>query len=147
MTMEDVRIYRITGKDDLSQAFKLREAVFIDEQGISHELEFDGLDDQCEHLLAKIGERAVGTLRIRQIDDNVAKIERVVVLKSERGRHIGINLMKAALHQVRELGPRTAKIHAQTHAENFYARLGFAPYGDIFDEDGIPHIAMQNDVL
>ncbi len=144
--MEDVQIYHITDEDDLRLAFKLREAVFINEQGISDELEFDGLDDQCEHLLAKIGDRAVGTLRIRQIDRNVAKIERVVVLKNERGRHIGIDLMKAALKQIRELGPRTVKIHAQTHAEMFYARLGFTAYGDIFDEDGIPHVAMQCDV-
>ncbi|MGI9492715.1 MAG: GNAT family N-acetyltransferase [Geminicoccaceae bacterium] len=145
--MQGLQIDRITDDHDLDQAYQLRRTVFMDEQGVSEEAEFDGLDDQCEHLLAKIGGRAVGSLRIRPIDDKIAKIERVVVLKSERGRQIGANLMKAALEQVCELGLRTVRLHAQTQAISFYAKLGFVAYGDIFDEDGIPHIAMQNDVV
>ncbi len=116
-------------------------------KGISRDVEFDGLDDQCEHLLAWAEDRAVGTLRIRRVDKRLAKIERVVVLKSERGRHIGIKLMEAALRQARKSGLRTVRLHAQTHAEAFYEKLGFVAHGDIFDEDGIPHVAMLHDLV
>ena len=140
---EGLCIRRIPGDGDLKQAFKLREVVFIDEQKVSLEAEFDGLDDQCDHLVASVGPRAVGTLRIRLISDHLAKIERVAVLRSERGRQVGAKLMKAALQHLDDLGIRTVKIHAQTHAQEFYGRLGFVAGGDIFDEDGIPHIAMN----
>lgn len=145
--MDDLHIKRVTDDIGLDQAFKLREIVFIDEQGIDRDVEFDGLDDACHHLLAKIGDRAVGTLRIRRLDDGVAKIERVVVLKSERGRHFGIKMMAAALEVVREFGMEAAKLHAQTYAKAFYAKLGFVAYGDTFDEDGIKHIAMRKDLV
>ncbi len=144
--MKEVCIRNVHSDDDLRQAFKLREIVFMDEQGISKDIEFDGLDGQCQHLMAWTADRAVGTLRIRRVNDQLAKIERVVVLKSERGRHIGIKLMEAALRQSRESGLRTVKLHAQTHAEAFYERLGFVAHGDIFDEDGIPHVAMLHDL-
>ena len=144
--MQSLQINHISGEDDLDQAYQLRKTVFMDEQGVSEEEEFDGLDDQCEHLLARIGDRAVGTLRIRRIDGDIAKIERVVVLKNDRGRQVGAKLVKAALQRVRELGLRTVKLHAQTQATSFYAKLGFVAYGDIFDEDGIQHIAMKNNV-
>lgn len=145
--MKEVHIQRVIDDRDLDRAFQLRRLVFIDEQGVSEEAEFDGLDHQCQHLLALIGEHAIGTLRLRQIDDRVAKIERVVVLKQERGRQVGARMMVAALNLANELGLATAKIHAQTYAENFYARLGFVPYGEVFDEDGLPHIAMQKDLV
>ncbi len=145
--MEELSIRHITDDADLDRAFKLREVVFIDEQGVSREAEFDGLDATSQHLLAMLGDRAVGTLRIRPLDDGLAKIERVVVLKSERGQRIGAALINAAIQLVQDLGIRVAKLHAQTHAEGFYARLGFSAYGDIFDEDGLPHIAMRNDLV
>lgn len=144
--MEELDIRRITNEEDLGRAFKLREIVFIHEQGVSQEAEFDGLDDQCQHLLAVIGDRAVGTLRLRQIDAHLVKIERVVVSKDVRGRHIGVNLMKSALRLARDLNIKSVKLHAQTHALGFYSRLGFIAHGDIFDEDGIPHVAMLNDL-
>lgn len=142
--MEDLVIRRITNEDDLRRAFRLREVVFMDEQGVSEAAEFDGLDDQCDHMLAVIGDRAVGTLRIRKTGHRQAKIERVVVAKRDRGRQIGAKLMAVALQLMPELGVQSVKLHAQTHAERFYAKLGFVAEGDIFIEDGIPHIVMCN---
>ncbi len=144
--MKDLSVHCVNTEDDLKQAFKLREDVFVHEQKVSMEAEFDGLDDQCQHLVASIGLRIVGTLRIRPIDDQLAKIERVAVLKHERGRQVGARLMEAALKQIGDAGPRSVKIHAQTQAKAFYARLGFVASGDIFDEDGIQHIAMYRQV-
>lgn len=144
--MEDLVIRHITIENDLCRAFKLREVVFMDEQGVSEAAEFDGLDDQCDHLLAMIGNRAVGTLRIRKTGHRQAKIERVAVAKRDRGRQIGARLMATALQLMPALGVRSVKLHAQTQAEHFYAKLGFVAEGDIFDEDGIPHIVMCSDL-
>lgn len=141
--MGTAEIIRIADAEQLQQAFDLRDAVFVDEQEISKDIEFDGLDDDCEHLMALVDGQPVGTLRLRPIDDGRAKIERVAVLRDLRGQHVGVALMRAAVERLRERGLIEARLHAQTYAEPFYARLGFVAYGDVFEEDGIPHIAMR----
>ena len=141
--MGKVRITCIALPADREAAFAIREVVFVDEQKVDLPLEFDGLDDDADHLLATLDGRAVGTLRLRRIDNKTAKIERVAVLKEARGQAIGAALVKAALERLREQGVANAKLHAQTYALDFYAKLGFVAYNGVFDEDGIPHKAMR----
>ncbi len=137
-------IKRLVVPTDLEPAFAIRREVFIDEQGIDREVEFDGLDDGCDHLLAVLDDRPVGTLRLRMVDrGRIAKIERVAVIEAARGRHVGVRLIGDALERARQLGATAALLHAQTRVEGFYARLGFVAFGDVFEEDGIPHIAMR----
>lgn len=144
--MGKVEVSRIDEERKLKAAFAIREAVFVDEQKVDLALEFDGLDDVAEHLLATLDGEAAGTLRIRAIDEGTAKIERVAVLKPARGRAIGAALISAALADLRDRGFRRAILHAQTHALDFYAKLGFAARGAVFEEDGIPHRAMRIDL-
>lgn len=144
--MDKIKVIRVTSLKGQKAAFAIREAVFVDEQEIDKSLEFDGLDDDCEHLLAALDGKPVGTLRLRQIDRRVSKIERVAVLKEARGLKIGAALVEAAVARLREQGACRAKLHAQTYALEFYAKLGFAAYGEIFDEDGIAHRAMERDL-
>ena len=106
-------------------------------------LEFDGLDDDAEHLLAVRDDTPLGTLRMRSVGDRTGKIERVAVVRAARGQAIGAALVQAALNRLEERGFRCAKLHAQTYALGFYTKLGFTAHGDVFDEDGIPHRAMQ----
>ena len=93
-------------------------------------------------LMRRVGQR----LRFRSVDRTDAKIERVAVLADARGHAVGAALVKAAIEHLRERGFRTAKLHAQTYALGFYAKLGFAAFGEVFDEDGIPHKAMRLDL-
>ncbi len=144
--MDAVQIIHASEDRERIAAFAIRKAVFIDEQRIDPPLEFDGLDEDADHLLAKDGEKPVGTLRLRSIGDGVAKIERVAILKEARGRSIGAALIDAALHHLRSVGFREAKLHAQTYALDFYAKHGFMAHGKDFDEDGIPHRAMSLDL-
>lgn len=144
--MDVVQIIHVALDREREAAFAIREAVFIDEQSIDPPLEFDGLDDDAEHLLAILDERAVGTLRLRPISVETAKIERVAVLKDVRGHAVGAALVEAALHHLRAHGFRTAKLHAQTYALKFYAKHGFVAHGEDFDEDGIPHRVMSLDL-
>lgn len=145
--MAKVTVTCITSPSERQAAFAIREAVFVDEQKVDLPLEFDGLDDDADHLLATLGGQPVGTLRLRRIDERTGKIERVAVLKEARGQAIGAALVKAALDQLHERGFAEAKLHAQTYALDFYAKLGFVAYGEVFDEDGIPHKAMRVDII
>ena len=141
--MDKATLSLVSDQTMLDQAFAVREAVFVHEQTIGHDVEFDGLDQGSDHLLARIGDQAVGTLRLRSIDDQTSKIERVAVLKSARKLGIGALLIEAAIDRLGEQGVREARLHAQTHALGFYRKFGFVAYGDIFMEDGIPHQAMR----
>lgn len=143
--MNPIHVTLVAEPSEREAAFAIRKAVFVDEQEVDLSLEFDGLDDEAEHLLATFDGQAVGTLRLRRLDADVAKIERVAVLKEARGRAIGAALIKAGILELRKSGIRQAKLHAQTHALDFYAKLGFVAHGEVFDEDGIPHRAMTQD--
>lgn len=142
--MPQIAIVEVRSRDRLEQAFAIRRAVFVVEQGVSETLEIDGRDDEARHLLALRDGDPVGTLRLRWVDDGrVAKIERVAVLPPARGAKVGQILVEAALALARTAGAEAALLHAQTVVQGFYARLGFVACGPEFIEDGIPHVAMQ----
>jgi predicted GNAT family N-acyltransferase len=142
--MPEIAILEVRSRAQLEQAWAIRLAVFVEEQGVSEALEIDGRDDQAQHLLALQGGEPVGTLRLRWVDDGrVAKIERVAVLPRARGAHVGRALVEAALAAARAAGADAARLHAQTGAQRFYARLGFVAFGPEFVEDGILHVAMR----
>jgi predicted GNAT family N-acyltransferase len=128
----------------LEQAFVIRRAVFVQEQGVGAALEFDERDEEAQHLLALRDGEPVGTLRVRWLDGGrTAKIERVGVLPRARGAKVGQALVEAALAVARSAGADAASLHAQTRVQAFYAKLGFVTFGPEFMEDGIPHIAMR----
>jgi predicted GNAT family N-acyltransferase len=129
---------------DLEQAFAIRRRVFVEEQNVGEDQEFDGRDEEARHLLASIDGEPAGTLRIRVLDGGwTAKIERVAVLAAERRHRVGRGLMLAALDLALAQGACEARVHAQTAVQAFYAGLGFVPFGAEFEEDGIRHIAMR----
>ena len=123
--------------DDLETCFALRRVVFIDEQGVPESEEIDDLDPLSLHLLASDADTAVGTARI-YVADGVAKIGRVCVLQSYRGKGLGAALIRAAL-EVSKDKASTAKLGAQLHALGFYEALGFTAIGPVYDDAGIDH--------
>ena len=139
---ERLRITEITGADGMDAAFAIRHEVFCVEQHVDEDEEFDGLDDTCRHYLARFDGALVGAARTRPLDANEAKIERVAVLKTMRGHGIGQALMMRAIADVERSGVKRIVVNAQTHAETFYASLGFVTEGGVFDEAGIPHVRM-----
>jgi ElaA protein len=142
--MQQIEIVEVRSRERLEQAFAIRRAVFVEEQGVSEALEIDGRDGEAQHLLALLEGDPVGTLRVRRVDyGRVAKIERVAVLPRARGANVGQTLVEAALALSRAAGAQVARLHAQTTVQDFYARLGFVACGPEFIEDGIPHIAMR----
>lgn len=132
---------------DLETCRAIRRAVFIVEQNVPEAEEWDGRDGDAIHLLARDATgAAVGTARILT-DGATGKIGRVAVLQSARGTGAGAALIRAALDRLRATpGISRAKLGAQTHAIGFYEKLGFAAYGPEYDDAGIPHRDMAQDL-
>jgi YbgC/YbaW family acyl-CoA thioester hydrolase len=136
---------RMGGWDELGRdAQGIRRAVFIDEQKIPAEMEWDGADPGCTHAVAynRFGV-ALATGRLAEHVPGVAKIGRMAVLPAVRGSRIGRAVLEALMEAAREQGFREAVLHAQVSAAPFYARAGFAERGPAFDEAGIRHVEMM----
>ncbi|WP_108444774.1 GNAT family N-acetyltransferase [Halomonas denitrificans] len=121
------------------EATEIRRVVFIEEQRVPIEEEWDGRDGVCRHFLALQDGRPVGTARL--LPD--AHIGRVAVLAEARGLGVGVALMRAAIEAARRDGHPRVELAAQTHALAFYERLGFEAQGGEFLDAGIPHRNMQ----
>lgn len=140
--MQPVEVVQAEPGRSLDEAFAIRRRVFVEEQGVPLALEFDQHDAAARHLLARIEQRPVGTLRVR-FQDGTAKIERVAVVAEARGLKVGRQLVLAALDLAERAGAGEGLLHAQVQAQGFYAALGFTAFGGTFIEDGILHVRMR----
>jgi len=141
MVEYDVR--RVPGDGDRDDAFEIRRAVFIDEQGVTTAQEFDGLDDEAVHFVAYRDEEPVGTAGLRFPEAGVAKVERVAVREHARGEGVGQRLVRTLEAEARDQECATVVLHAQTTVEEFYEKLGYETVSDVFVEDGIEHVKMR----
>jgi len=124
-------------------AMSVRQTVFVVEQGVAPEIELDEWDAESEHALAyEPGGRVVGTGRLLP-DGHVG---RVAVLRDSRGRGVGGAILTALVDRAAARGMRRVVLNAQSHAVPFYARHGFAAFGDEFVEAEIPHRAMTREL-
>jgi YbgC/YbaW family acyl-CoA thioester hydrolase len=125
------------------EARPIRTQVFVREQRIPHELEWDDEDEAALHAVAynRLGQ-AIATGRLLRPAPGVAKIGRMAVHQVLRGSGIGRQVLDALLEAARARDDREAILHAQCSAEAFYRQAGFVPRGAVFDEAGIPHIEM-----
>lgn len=140
---ENIKIKLVSYSQETQALEQIRRRVFQEEQNITEELEFDGLDAVSEHLLAYFNNEPVGTLRIREIDMAIIKIERLAVLFSARNQGIGRQLMIQAIALITLKNQyKQIIIHAQSYLINFYRTLGFQPVGKTFLEAEILHIKM-----
>jgi predicted GNAT family N-acyltransferase len=121
----------------------LRRRVFIDEQNVPEELEWDDQDALARHYLVILDGEAIATARLTPISDHEQKIGRMAVLTEYRGRGFGRALLDFVIQDARTQAADTLVLHAQVSAVGFYRKAGFTCVGDIFDEAGIPHQAMQ----
>ena len=133
----------ITDWEDARELVKpIRIKVFILEQKVPEELEWDEYDETAWHAVAKSNHQVIGTGRLI-INQSIAKIGRMAIDPEYRGKGIGLEMLKALVNRGKEKGAQEFILHAQTHAIVFYAKEGFEPYGPIFDEAGIPHVEMR----
>jgi predicted GNAT family N-acyltransferase len=140
-----IRIVEIHDRAAMEQAWALRRIVFIEEQAVPEAIEMDADDAVAFHVLALEGDTALGCGRMVTHGDHV-KIGRMAVLKERRSEGIGRQVLEYLMEAARQRDFRKALLHAQVHAEGFYRKNGFLPLGEIFEEAGIPHRAMEREL-
>jgi YbgC/YbaW family acyl-CoA thioester hydrolase len=127
-----------------AEAREIRTEVFIDEQKIPKDMEWDDADVDAVHAVAfnRLG-RALATGRLLRHAPGVARIGRMATSQTVRGSGVGRAVLEALMRAARERGDTTVMLHAQTSASSFYVRAGFVPSGPMFDEAGIAHVEMS----
>ncbi|MFH8475204.1 GNAT family N-acetyltransferase [Streptomyces sp. NPDC018000] len=143
----------VVEEQDRAACFQLRKEVFVGEQNVPEELEYDAYDTDAVHVIAVAADgSALGTGRLLHGPDAAAKtggdltvgsLGRLAVIKEARGLGVGVALVRAIEDAARELGLAAVDLHAQTHALGFYERLGYVAYGPEIPEAGISHRAMR----
>ncbi len=136
---------RIGSWDELGpQASRIRTDVFLAEQRIPADMEWDEADAAAIHAVAynRLGQ-TVATGRLLQAGPGISRIGRMAVQKVLRGAGLGAQVLTALQAVATERGDREVVLHAQRSAEGFYLRLGFTPLGQPFEEAGIAHIEMS----
>lgn len=131
----------IKNPEDMEDAFNVRREVFIKEQNVPEEEEFDEEDLISHHIVVYAAGRPVATGRLFK-SGNGWLIGRISVLKKYRGKQAGKLVVEKLLEKAAELKAGDIHVHAQTHAAGFYEKFGFIAYGDTFLEAGIEHVSM-----
>ncbi len=140
MTAPGFRVERIDYESGLPDLRTVRETVFVQEQKVPLALEWDALDPLSHHVIARdLDGCPIGTGRLTP----ERHLGRMAVLRSWRGRGVGDALLRTLVAEAAALGWPMLALHAQTHAIAFYARHGFLPTGQRFEEAGIEHQAME----
>ncbi|CAM5561447.1 acetyltransferase [Streptomyces tanashiensis] len=139
--------------EDREACFAVRREVFVVEQGVPQELEYDTYDATAVHVLAVRADGvALGTGRLLHGADaagrtggdaSVGSLGRLAVTQAARGLGVGAALVRGIEDVARERGLSAVDLHAQTHALGFYERLGYVAYGPEFPDAGMPHRAMR----
>ncbi|MCI3270371.1 GNAT family N-acetyltransferase [Streptomyces cylindrosporus] len=138
---------------DLEACFAVRKEVFVGEQGVPEDLEYDEFDAVAVHVLAVredgtplgTGRLLHGAVAAAKVDGDlsVGSLGRLAVTREARGLGVGVALVRAIEDAARARGLAAVDLHAQTHALGFYERLGYEAYGPEYPEAGIPHQAMR----
>jgi len=138
-TPSNIEIALITTPLQIRASREIRETVFVIEQAVPREIEYDEYETIATHIIATLGGKPVGTARWRQTDHG-QKLERFAVLPPARGKGVGGAMVKFIL----DLLDREDDVYlnSQVSAIKFYTNLGFKAIGDIFYEADIPHRKM-----
>jgi predicted GNAT family N-acyltransferase len=134
-------VRQVSSRKELEKAYTIRTCVFVKEQGVPEEIELDRDDKRAFHFLAFTAGKAVGTARV-VMHRGTAKIGRMAVLKSYRGRGIGTKLLKRAIVMAKRQDAQKIYLHAQVPVIGFYEAMAFRCVGPVFEEAGIPHRKM-----
>lgn len=128
-------------QEEITDNFYVRGMVFVVEQKIDYEIEFDGLDSKCSLFVCYMDGKAVGAARLYK-----NKIGRVATLKAYRNNGVAKAVMNYIENYAKAIGLHQLKLHAQLYVKDVYLKCGYTPMGDIFQEADIDHIKMIKDI-
>ncbi len=132
-----MKIVVAKNQTEITDNFLVRGTVFVVEQEIDYEIEFDGLDSQCVLFTAYLDHLPVGAARLYK-----NKVGRVATLKEYRNKGVATGVMKFIEEYAEKSGIFELTLNAQLYVKDFYLHLGYIPVGDIFQEADIDHIKM-----
>lgn len=125
------------------EAKDIRIKVFMKEQGFKNE--FDDIDQISSHIVVFDETKPVGTCRFFK-ENNHYTIGRVSVLKEYRNQHIGNLLLKSAEKEIKRISGDVIVVHAQVRVSPFYENQGYIQFGQIDDDEGVPHMWMKKKI-
>lgn len=141
--MSTITVQKIDNQQQREAALRIREKVFVQEQHVPADAEYDQYESNATHYLAFIDAVPCGTARWR-VTDNGVKLERFAVLKEFRNQQVGYHILQQVMQDVKAFHPdKKMYLHAQVAAIPFYARHGFIPVGTLFNECNIEHYKME----
>lgn len=132
----------INGDKDIKDTVFVRNEVFVNEQNIDYNIVFDGIDHEAIHVVVYEDKSPVGTGRLVS-RDNIYLIGRIAVLKEKRGNNYGDLIVKMLIQKAFDMGADFIEVHSQISAVDFYKKIGFVEYGEIYTEAGISHINLK----
>jgi predicted GNAT family N-acyltransferase len=124
-----------------SKAMDIRKSVFVEEQKVPPELEYDGFENESHHYLLFYNDEPIATARWRKTEKGI-KLERFAMLYEYRNKGVGSELLQRIMKDVSSLGEKIY-LHAQLKAVSYYEKAGFEKKGDVFVEAGIEHYLME----
>ena len=125
------------------EAKDIRIEVFMKEQGFENE--FDDIDDISHHIVVFDNQKPIGTCRFF-LEDNHYTIGRVAILSKYRHKHIGYMLVQAAEKEIQKLNGDLIVVHAQVRVSPFYEIQGYVQFGQIDEDEGVPHKWMKKKI-
>lgn len=134
-----VTVTKISDPATLQRAFDIRVKVFVDEQGVDRDLEYEH-EEESTHFIALVNGEEAGTARWRKTEKGI-KLERFAILPDFRSAGVGRELVKAVLNDI-DTKAQKIYLHAQSQVVDFYKKQGFEPEGEEFEEAGIKHFKM-----
>jgi len=150
--MQNLVVTRVQTPEELAEAYTIREAVFIQEQGVKPEEEWDETDKTASHYLALHMGQPVGVARVKLLLSPptydppatiIAKVQRLAVLPKHRGKGVGHAIMEQIIRDALNEGTEHFLLEAQIDAIAFYEDFGFEAFGDIYDDCRIQHRKMK----
>jgi predicted GNAT family N-acyltransferase len=140
--LSDLSLRIATSEEDVLKVLVVRGIVFIEEQKVDWEGEIDEFEKTATHFLGEVGGQPVATGRLRHLEEDWVKVERIAVRPLWRGRGFAKEIVAFMMDHALAAGSKKFKMHAQVYLEDFYREFSFRREGDIFDECGIDHILM-----
>ena len=141
-----IRIKIVENEDEFKIAYKIRVEIFVQEQGVPFDMELDEFDKDAKHVLLYKDNLPIACGRII-IQENQAIMGRIAVLKKYRKQGYGRQICNKLIEIAKENEVEKIILHAQCYAIDFYKKLGFREYGEVFEEAGISHIEMRKIVV
>lgn len=131
-----------------NDALMIRQTVFVGEQQVPAEIEIDDKEASCLHIVTYNNDgNPIATGRLYPLDNHIYKVQRVAVLKEERGNSYGSQLMQGIEQIAADKGATRIQLGAQNQALPFYQQLGYHVIGDEYEDAGIPHHDVEKEIL